>query len=87
MGTQDEDEHLVYEGSHEEPSRPRLPYTQTQSPVPGLARLSSPSKSPNIHEKYLPPENLLEIHVINPRTQGFGRNEFTDYEIMIRVSR
>jgi hypothetical protein len=38
-----------------------------------------------IDEAYGLPENFLEIEVRNPETHGFGRNMFTDYEIVLSV--
>jgi hypothetical protein len=63
----------------------RLPEQQC-SPLPGLNRFRTPSKPQSIEDKYLPPENLLEVRIINPETQGFQKDKFTDYEIIVQVS-
>jgi pantothenate kinase len=57
----------------------------SSSTIRGLSRLSKSSKVRNIQERYLPPENLLEIKVTNPKTYVTGKEKFTDYEIIIRV--
>jgi sorting nexin-3/12 len=35
---------------------------------------------------YDEPENFLEVEVRNPQTHTFGRETFTDFEIVCRVS-
>lgn len=35
-------------------------------------------------DAYHPPENVLEVEVRNPRTQGTARSMYTDYEIFIQ---
>ncbi|CCJ29856.1 unnamed protein product [Pneumocystis jirovecii] len=35
---------------------------------------------------YEPPQNFLEIEVINPQTHGLGRKMYTDYEIICRTN-
>lgn len=36
---------------------------------------------------YEEPENFLEVEVRNPQTHTFGRETYTDYELVCRVSR
>merc|ERR1712226_88470 len=35
---------------------------------------------------YEPPENFLEVDVVNPETHGIGSKRYTDYEIKVRTS-
>ncbi|PWN97251.1 Phox-like protein [Tilletiopsis washingtonensis] len=37
-------------------------------------------------EMYGVPENFLEVEVRNPLTHGFGRKQYTDYEIVTRTN-
>ncbi|GAA5917226.1 hypothetical protein JCM6882_005531 [Rhodosporidiobolus microsporus] len=39
-----------------------------------------------LEEMYSAPENTLEIEVRDPRTQEFGRKQYTDYEIICRTN-
>lgn len=43
-------------------------------------------KKQTFDELYGEPENFLEIEVRNPRTHGYGRGMFTDYEIICRTN-
>lgn len=43
-------------------------------------------KQQTFDEIYGEPENFLEVEVINPQTHGYGRNTFTDYEVVCRTN-
>lgn len=43
-------------------------------------------KEQTFDELYGEPENFLEIEVVNPRTHDYGRNMYTDYEIVCRTN-
>ncbi|KAL1925615.1 uncharacterized protein VTP21DRAFT_498 [Calcarisporiella thermophila] len=43
-------------------------------------------KEQSAEDMYGAPENFLEIEVRNPVTHGFGRNMYTDYEIVTRTN-
>jgi sorting nexin-3/12 len=43
-------------------------------------------KPQSFDELYGEPENFLEIEVVNPRTHGYGRSMYTDYEIVCRTN-
>ncbi len=38
-----------------------------------------------LEEAYSEPANFLEIDVVNPKTHGFGRTRYTDYEVRMKV--
>ena len=47
-------------------------------------RLATKKQTPDV--AYAPPENYLEIDVINPITHGIGNQRYTDYEVRMKVS-
>ncbi|KAM0750185.1 Phox-like protein [Meredithblackwellia eburnea MCA 4105] len=53
--------------------------------APAGAKLTEP-RGQTLEEMYSAPENTLEIEVREPRTQEYGRNMYTDYEIMCRTN-
>ena len=44
-----------------------------------------PPRPQTIPGGYEPPENFLEVDVVNPETHGIGSKKYTDYEIKVRV--
>ena len=46
-------------------------------------RLATKKQTPDV--AYAPPENYLEIDVINPITHGIGNQRYTDYEVRMKV--
>ena len=60
--------------THRESSFSSLSSEQS-SPLPGLNRFKTSPKSRPIEDKYLPPENLLEVRIVNPKTHGFQKDE------------
>ena len=57
---------------------------QAYSPFARVDSLAARRETPE--EMYGVPENFLEVEVKNPMTHGFGRKQYTDYEIVTRVS-
>ncbi|KAK6459148.1 putative golgi membrane protein-sorting protein [Scheffersomyces xylosifermentans] len=56
-------------------------------PISDVINTSSPRhKQQSFNEIYGEPENFLEIEVRNPQTHGFGRELYTDYEIVCRTN-
>ena len=45
-----------------------------------------PSRHQTVDEAFCPPENFLEVDVVNPETHGIGAKRYTDYEVKVRVS-
>ncbi|KAH0565516.1 hypothetical protein GP486_001090 [Trichoglossum hirsutum] len=44
------------------------------------------ARQQSFEEIYGPPENFLEVEVRDPRTHGFGRKMYTDYEVVCRTN-
>jgi len=47
-------------------------------------RLATKKQTPDV--AYAPPENYLEIDVINPITHGIGNQRYTDYEVRMKTN-
>ncbi|XP_063714424.1 sorting nexin-12-like [Symsagittifera roscoffensis] len=45
-----------------------------------------PSRHQTVDEAFCPPENFLEVDVVNPETHGIGAKRYTDYEVKVRTS-
>ncbi|PQE06162.1 sorting nexin-3 protein [Rutstroemia sp. NJR-2017a BBW] len=66
------------------PTTPASPTSPNRSTLPSAvaAMQAMPdSRQQSFEEIYGPPENFLEIEVVDPQTHGIGRNMYTDYEI------
>ncbi|KAM3068281.1 Sorting nexin-3 [Clarireedia jacksonii] len=66
------------------PTSPADPTSPSRSTLPSAvaAMQAMPdSRQQSFEELYGPPENFLEIEVVDPQTHGIGRNMYTDYEI------
>ncbi|UJR31528.1 hypothetical protein I4U23_019017 [Adineta vaga] len=50
---------------------------------PEIARL--PVQQHASENSYEPPDNFLEVEIVNPITHGLGGNRYTDYEIRTRT--
>ncbi|ABN65182.1 putative golgi membrane protein-sorting protein [Scheffersomyces stipitis CBS 6054] len=56
-------------------------------PISDVINTTSPRhKQQTFSEIYGEPENFLEIEVRNPQTHGYGRDLYTDYEIVCRTN-
>ncbi|CAF0772819.1 unnamed protein product [Adineta steineri] len=50
---------------------------------PEIARL--PAQSTASENPYEPPDNFLEVEVVNPITHGLAGNRYTDYEVRMKT--
>ncbi|CAF1264517.1 unnamed protein product [Rotaria sp. Silwood1] len=60
-----------------------MPVKDTES-RPEIARL--PTAPISSQDRYEPPDNFLEIEVVNPLTHGLAGKRYTDYEIRMKTN-
>lgn len=61
--------------------------TEVEESLPNFPESKNKAiKDQTFDEIYGEPENFLEIEVKNPRTHGYGRSMYTDYEIVCRTN-